>query len=303
MNRFGRVAVACAALVVASPARGIGADGTVPNETIGTPERAYVRAVDEMRSLASPAYATYTSAWHSTGLGFDFAEDDGRIQISVGVGRSFTNDRTFAASYRGADRALDYTSGTQRLIGRGRLLEPTWAGAYDILRYGLRGHPLAVASPAPAPTDADAAGSPAPVETAPADIASVAAISPLFYRVEDAGTRPCAGVGFGRALHLIARTSIQKHPLTDVILDPQTGRFCSMTFVVKESGVAGITGHYTIDFAPFGSYWLVSHGTIVIDVRLFGVAAKHTTLEWTIGDVTTPAALSDDAFVEPATSP
>lgn len=76
-----------------------------------------------------------------------------------------------------------------------------------------------------------------------------------------------------------------------------------MTFLVNRSGLAGVTGHYTIDFAPYGAYWLVADGTIEINVRVFGVSAKHTTLRWTIADFTTPSALSETTFVLPLPAP
>jgi hypothetical protein len=290
-----------------------------------------------MRALESPPYATYDSTWKSTGLGFEFDEDAGRIEIDVGAGRSFVMQRRFTAWYRATDRALELTSDTgRRLIGRGRLLEPTWAGAYELLRYGLHGETLTaataepvvaspepdlapsapgilpsgepgIAAPSPTPSAAPSAEptpDAQPTQTAEPlpNIATVSAISPFFYRVYDAGSKPCSSGGpNGHALHLVARTNVRDHPLTDVVLDPATGRFCSLTFVVKDAGLAGITGHYTIEFAPFGPYWLVSRGVIDINVRVFGIAAKHATLTWTIANLATPETLPDTAFArEPA---
>jgi hypothetical protein len=282
-----------------------------------SPDRASVQAVEAMRALVSPPYATYASNWQSTGLGFEFEQDRDRIVIDVGLGGGLSRAREYDASYRSADRALQFTSDAgDRLVGHGHLLEPTWAGAYDILRYGLRGNdpaaiatstpggafdtgaPVAVAAPTPGPSGAFAA-----LQTPPPAIGSVTAISPLYYRVFDNGTRACTGLGDGRALHLVARHDVQQHPLTDVVLDPASGRFCSMTFVLKESGLAGITGHYTIDFAPFGSYWLVSGGLIDINVRLFGIAAKHATLRWAISGVETPPSIPDETFAPPTPQP
>jgi hypothetical protein len=276
-----------------------------------------VHAVEAMRALESPPYATYASNWKSTGLGFEFEQDRNLIRIDVGFGSGFSSEQHYDASYRRADRILEFRNDAgDRLVGEGHLLEPTWAGAYDILRYGLRGTaPAAIVSPSPsgapdtsAPV-ADSAPTSGPsdaavaMQTVPPAIGSVTAISPLYYRVFDNGTRACPGLGDGRALHLVARHDIQQHPLTDVVLDPTTGRFCSMTFVLKLSGLAGLTGHYTIDFAPFGSYWLVSDGLIDINVRVFGIAAKHATLRWAISGVATPAFIPDEAFVPPTPEP
>ncbi len=280
MRGFGICAAFAAALATAPAASDARVTPVEPEDA----KRAYVRAVETMRALASPPYATYRSEWQSTGLGFDFTQDENRIVIDVGVGSTFRRARSYTAAYRGADRTLNFSDAEgERLVGRAHLLEPTWAGAYDILRYGLRGYaPDAVASESPAATDAD--------------VANVTAIAPLNYRVYDAGVRPCAALGDGRALHLVSRRGVQQHPLTDVVLDPASGRFCSMTFVVKDSGLAGVTGHYTIDFAPFGDYWLVTDGTIDVNVRFFGIAAKHATLRWTIADLATPETLPEATF-------
>jgi hypothetical protein len=300
------IGILCAA---AAPLRAQGDDAA-------SPDVAYVHAVEAMRALESPPYATYTSNWESTGLGFEFEQDRDGILIAVGFGSGLLHERRYDASYRSADRMLQFTDdASDRLVGKGHLLEPTWEGAYDILRYGLHGGEAAAIA---APTPSDAASS-APVAAAtqvPATsdaatamqsplpaIGSVTAISPRYYRVFDHGTESCPGLGNGRALHLVARHDVQQHPLTDVVLDPATGRFCSMTFVLKESGLAGITGHYTIDFAPFGSYWLVSNGSIDINVRVFGIAAKHATLHWAIADVATPASIPDAAFAPPTPEP
>jgi hypothetical protein len=300
MRRIAAFALLVASLgVVAAPAHAQTSDAT-------SPDVAYVHAVEAMRALVSPPYATYASNWESTGLGFEFEQDRDRIVIDVGLGGGLSREREYDASYRSADRALEFTNDAgDRLVGHGHLLEPTWAGAYDILRYGLRGNdPAAVATSAPSGAfDTSAPVAVAALQTPPPAIGSVTAISPLYYRVFDNGTRACAGLGDGRALHLVARHDVQQHPLTDVVLDPATGRFCSMTFVLKESGLAGITGHYTIDFAPFGSYWLVSDGLIDINVRLFGIAAKHATLHWAISGVTTPPSIPDEAFVPPTPEP
>jgi hypothetical protein len=303
------------ALVIASLCA-VGAPARAQGDDAASPDIAYVRAVEAMRALARPPYATYASNWESTGLGFEFEQDRDRILIAVGFGSGLLHERHYDASYRSADRMLQFTDdASDRLVGKGHLLEPTWEGAYDILRYGLHGGEAAAIA---APTPSDAATS-APVaaatqvpatsdaatamQTALPAIGSVTAISPRYYRVFDNGTQLCPGLGNGRALHLVARHDVQQHPLTDVVLDPATGRFCSMTFVLKESGLAGITGHYTIDFAPFGSYWLVSDGLIDINVRLFGIAAKHATLHWAIADVATPDSIPDAAFAPPTPEP
>jgi hypothetical protein len=311
MRRVATLALLVASVgALATPLRARGDDAT-------SPDVAYVRAVAAMRGVLSPPYATYASNWESTGLGFEFEQDRDRIVIAVGLGSGLSRERHYEASYRSTDRVLQFTNDEgDRLVGRGHLLEPTWAGAYDILRYGLRGNDPATVATA-APSDASATNAPAvdalpapaasdaavTLQTPPPAIGSVSAISPLYYQVFDEGTRTCAGLGDGRALHLVARHDVQAHPLTDVVLDPATGRFCSMTFVLKESGLAGITGHYTIDFAPFGAYWLVSDGLIDINVRLFGIAAKHATLHWAISDVATPPSIPDEAFVPPTPEP
>jgi hypothetical protein len=145
MGRIATFALVVASIGVQSaPAHAQTSDAT-------SPDVAYVHAVEAMRALVSPPYATYASDWESTGLGFEFEQDRDRIVIDVGLGGGLSREREYDASYRSADRALQFTTDAgDRLVGHGHLLEPTWAGAYDILRYGLRGNdPAAVATSAP----------------------------------------------------------------------------------------------------------------------------------------------------------
>ena len=267
-----------ALLCVAFPAAAHAADGERPS-----PEAAYVNAVTAMRSLDVPASVTYHSAWTSTGAGTTIVQDGKRVVVQVGIGRAFHASQTYDLSFSTGDRVITVTTATDHLSGPGsRLLDPTWAGAYDILRYGLHGEP-----PSGSPTLTPAVTAPgAPAE--PATIASVVAISPAFYRVNEGGAGACPSGDAGRVLTLTALRDAPAHPLTEVTVDATNGRFCSMRFNVNQAGLMGVTGDYEIHFAQAGSYWLVSGGFADVSARIMGIAARRVVLRWENSNITTP---------------
>jgi hypothetical protein len=239
-----------------------------------SPEQAYVTAVSTMRALAIPDIVHYRSVWTSTGGGFTIVQDGTHIAIAGGIGRAYHQAATYDVTFESSSRMITVTTPTDHLRGTGsRLLDPTWTGAYDILRYGLHGEPVAD-TPSPAPL---AASTPAPDV---ATIASVVAISPAYYHVTDAGTGACPNGDAGRVLALRPYGDAHAHPLTAVTIDARNDRFCSMRFDLNATGVLGVTGDYEIDFTDAGAYWLVSGGFADISARVMGIAAKHVVLRW-----------------------
>jgi hypothetical protein len=251
--------------------------------TTSTPEQAYVTAVQAMRALAIPAKVAYHSVWTSTGGGFAIRQDDTRVVIEGGIGRAFLQHADYDVTFASEGRIITVATPTDHLRGTGsRLLDPTWAGAYDILRYGLHGESPIVAAPAAAPAASSAplavASSPAPETTT---LGTVVAISPAFYHVTDRGSTVCSNGDPGRALALAAYSDPRAHPLTAVTIDTTNDRFCAMQFNLNETGVLGVTGDYGLTFAQTGGYWLVSGGFADISARVMGISAKHVVLHWT----------------------
>jgi ATP-dependent protease HslVU (ClpYQ) peptidase subunit len=283
-------------------------EGTALAQTAAPPEphvtpdavtavQLYARSVAAMRALETPSFVTFASAWNSAGMRFDIYRDDDRIVLAIGSGRNFSDRHDYAVAYRRADRMLALTEGSaDRFVGGSHFLDPTWAGAYDLLRYGFRGAPPSGATPQPAAT---ATASSAAIPT----IGTVTAISAAFYRVEDEGAGSCPSGAAGEVLKLTALRDPRMHPLTAVTIDAANDRFCSMRFNVNESGVYGITGNYEVHFAESAGYWLVSGGTFDLAVRVLGISAKHVALQWNNSDFATPADISATQFQTPAPAP
>ncbi len=260
----------------------------------------YARSVAAMRALDNPAFVSFTSAWESRGMRFTLTQDDDKIDLALGSGRDFADHHTYTVAYRRADRTLAITAGApERLIGQdSHFLEPTWAGAYDLLRYGMHGGPTpsAAATPTPAPI-ATPMGTPLPT------IGIVSAISAASYRVSDAGPGSCPDGTIGHVLKLTALGDPKTHPLTSVTIDLASNRFCSMRFNLNESGVVGVTGTYEVHFTERANYWLVSGGAFDVAVRVLGISARHVTLTWKNSDITTPKDVAAAQFVKPTPLP
>jgi hypothetical protein len=263
-----------------------------------TAEQRYVQAVAAMRGLENPPFLRFTSAWTSAGMRFSISSDNDRMVLALGSGRGYANAHTYAVAYRHADRMIALTQGTAgSFAGAGadsHFLDPTWAGAYDLLRYGMSGgaHPAA-SPPAPVPSATASA-------TALRTIGIVSAISAAFYHVEDDGAARCPSGSAGYALKLRALRDPQMHPLTAVTIDAANNRFCSMRFNLNDSGVFGVTGDYELHFAQTAGYWLISDGSIDVAVRFLGISARHVVLNWQNSGVTTPADISAAEFAPPA---
>jgi hypothetical protein len=255
--------------------------------TASTPEQAYVSAVTAMRALPIPAVVSYHSVWTTIGGGIRIVQSGTHVVLEGGPGRTFRSHAEYDIRYETGSRTIEVASSTDRLRGTGsRLFDPTWIGAYEILRYGLHGEPPATPPPAPA---AEATGAPKPFDTAtdPPTIASVVAISPAFYQITGDGSGVCPNGDVGRVLGLRALGDARTHPLNEVTIDVTNGLFCTMRFNLDEPGVLGVTGDYMLRFTHIGDFWLESSGVADISARVFGIAAKHVVLRWEYDGFTT----------------
>jgi hypothetical protein len=278
--RFAAVAIACM-LGIAAPAAASDADRP-------TPEAAYVAAVAAMRALDIPPYVTFHSAWTSTGAGFTIEQNGQRVVLEIGIGRAFHQHADYDLTFASAGAMITVTTPAGHLAGTGsHLLDPTWTGAYDILRYGLHGEPP-VAADIPAATPAPAS-EPSGAATAAPVIASIVAIAPAFYAVSDGGSGACPNGDAGRVLSLRAFRDPADHPLTEVTIDATNDRFCSMRFNVDRPGFESVTGDYEIHFAQAGAYWLVSGGFADVSARVMGIAARRVVLRWENSEIATPS--------------
>ncbi len=252
-----------------------------------TPEQAYVSAVAAMRALPIPAVVSYHSVWTTIGGGIRIVQNGAHVVLEGGPGRGFQSHAEYDIRFETGSRTIEVTTSTDRLRGTGsRLFDPTWIGAYEILRYGLHGEPPATPSPAPA-AEATVAPNPSGTSAEPTTIASVIAISPAFYQITGDGSGVCPNGDAGRALGLRALGDARAHPLNEVTIDVTNGLFCTMRFNLDEPGVLGVTGDYTIRFTQIGDFWLESSGVADISARVLGIAAKHVVLRWEYDGFTT----------------
>ena len=193
-------------------------------------EQYYEDAIEAMRTVPQPNYATYNVHVHISGLGFMLTrEADGKASIDLTLGdRRAKSDATFPAAYRKSDDLTSVRTPQGWGIIRSPIFNPTWSGVQDWIRYGWSGRPdSATAMPSPTP---GANGLPV--------IAAVRAMGVAFYNVSDGGAASCANGDPGHRVHLIARKDPLDHPLTDAVIDERTNRFCRVRFEMRQSIVA-----------------------------------------------------------------
>ena len=111
-------------------------------------------------------------------------------------------------------------------------------------------------------------------------IGRVQSISPGAYAIEDGPVQPCPDGSSGRHLHLTARTQPEAHPLTDVVIDDRAGRICTMRFNLVRGNAFSLTGVFDLNFGDRDDYWVVIDGNAQVVFRIFGLGAKHASMEF-----------------------
>jgi len=240
-----------------------------------SPSDAYVSALRIMQALPEPPYATFESNFQAPAMHINLAAWQGYATLYLLLNKDVVSNVSWRTEYH-ADAhltTLRTANGTQ-LVALSPIFDPTWSGAYDWLRYGLQG--------APAPASASAQQNPTGLRT----IALVTAISPGAYDVDDAGAAQCPSGSPARHLHLRARFAPEDHPLTDVIIDQTTNRFCSMRFTIGSSGlVYTMIGFMELHFGQVGKYWLVTGGNGNIAMQFFGQTYKESPITFNYSGV------------------
>jgi hypothetical protein len=245
----------------------------------------YSRALGTMKQLAQPKSMRFNVDVRATGVGVQLQEDPkSYASLVVGFGSAFTGQGDWTASYRGeSNRSIIERPHNTSLFAVSPIFNPTWLGAYDYLRYGLHGQPLPkLASPVPSATPLDGIK----------EIAVVSVVNPGAYDVSYAGNATCPSGAPGLHLRLVARTDPRAHPLTDVTVDPNTMRFCSMRFNIGNASGISLTGSFELHFGDRQGYWLVTDASSNLLFRLFGFGTKHAHLDLTYSDVEIPAVAS-----------
>lgn len=254
----------------------------------------YESALSAMNSMPEPAYVRYTIdiVGNGVGVGLDVRNDGSAgILLALAAGQ---HQKHWQADYRNADQAVRLSWGDHgHAYSHSPLFDPTWTGMHSWLKYGVQG----------APAQSGPSGPSAPPTAAPSsvpsitEIAYVTAVSAGAYNVSDAGSDKCSNGDSGYKAHLSPRSDPSAHPLTDVVIDTQTRRFCSMRFALRGgSGALNTTGFVELHFGQVGNYWLVTDGLSDIEARVFGLGFRHASITFTHANLVMPASLPEAVF-------
>lgn len=256
-------------------------------------EQYYAHAIESMRNVTQPNYATYDVRVHVTGLGFILTrEPNGKASVGLVMGdKRAKSDATFPAAYRKRDdlTSVQTADGSWGVISM-PLFDPTWNGIDDWIRYGFNGRP----------DSATAAPSPTPEPNGLPVIAAVRAMGVAFYDVNDAGAATCANGDAGHRVHLIARRDPLDHPLTDAVIDTRTNQLCFARFGMHQSIVAvGYDSTIELNIGDEDGASVVQSGKADLTMRAMGIGVKRVTMSFAYDHFAFPAVLSDEIF--PAT--
>ncbi len=222
-----------------------------------------------MRSLPKQPSETYHIHVVSQGMKFAFAPSLGELQFAVGYGAGMHPEADLDARYDPASDRVSADQNGHAYLVRIPLFNPTWAGIAAWMKYGFYG-PSADAPTAPgSPT-------PAPSPNAMRTIAEVVAVSPGAYQIDDGGAATCKNGDAGHKILLRALTDPETHPLTSVVVDVRSMRFCTMDFRLGASSALSFTGFFELNWGTVGSAWQVTDGTADFLIRALGFAAKRT---------------------------
>lgn len=252
-----------------------------------TPEQYYARALDTMNALPQPAYLTFDMDMKAGGAEIGTSCSPGAdAAFSVGWGRAMHHELHTEGEYSlsGNAAAIREEDGTY-CRDDAALFKPAWAAMHDWMRYGISQPPSSAKPPASHSTQSNSSGLPT--------IAAVTAMAPAAYDVFDHGAATCPSGTPGHALHLVAISNPDEHPLTDVVIETRTMRFCSMRFSLVDAVVAGTgaKGDMVVDFGQSNGYWSVTHGHAVLSLRMLGVSLKHFSLDMSYADMQYPTQL------------
>lgn len=241
----------------------------------------YADALVRMQSLPESPYVRYTLVATGNGVTVDIAKNpSGNVDItfSTGIGGgSASKPAQWDVTYSAASHAstVDLADGSQA-ITRMPLFDPTWAGAHDWISHGIRGNQ----SPAELPNGATPSPTDLPV------LATVTAIVPSAYDITDGGDTTCPSGSVGHALRLQARIQPATHPLREAIVDNSSGLICELNFDVRgDGGVMGMTGSAQINFENVQDRWLATDGHVYMQIRLFGLGVKHSSIDFRRVDI------------------
>ncbi len=201
---------------------------------------------------------------------FGLLHDQDETVLGMGYGKDMHNALDIAASYASQTGVRVTLDGVARHVSS-PIFNPTWSGIEDWMKYGFDGPPgksldTPVRATPTAPPDA----------TAPPTIAVVAAADPGAYRITDGGITSCEGGRPGHRLLFHALWNPDIHPLTSVVIEESTQRFCTMSFRLGASSALSFTGTFELHLGAVSEYWLVTDGTADFQFRVLGISTQHS---------------------------
>ncbi len=238
----------------------------------------YNAAISAMQGLSEPTQVRFLTSLSGSGLDVEVVKDqDGRAQINISGGRGSVV-RAYPTTFVSHTNSASVTLPTGDARSGSALFNPTWLGSRAWLERGFSNteHVVPQVTPPPSPATGEMRV-----------IAVVHSMDSGYYDVKDGGASRCDDGSVGHALFLSAKTNPATHPLSQVIIEPQTMRFCSMTFALRgTSGSIGYTGVVRLNYGSVGKYWLVRNGVIDIEARFLGFGLKHFLVEFSYNHLT-----------------
>jgi hypothetical protein len=270
----------------------------------------YRSAVLAMNAQPQPEFVAFTMTLASPDAVIYVENDNGRVEIDLSIGH-VRPPSDYSSVYRSTDAlaAIEFPDGG-RGLNRGGLFNPTWTAASFWMRYGLH-TPISVATPQPAPSASaepisSTRTSPQPPEESDVDAATgipepptiggATVFSVLNYRLSDSGLTNCPNGAPARRIHMVAYRDPDKHPLTEVSVDPTANRICAMRFQIHGGGVISYRGAIDLRFQTVGPYDLVTDGDVDIEAHALGIVHKHVSMTFTRKEFRFPPALPAGAF-------
>lgn len=249
----------------------------------------YAKAVATMDRVIQPPYITYELQAQSNSLHVGLQTTGENVWLLFQGGSAPTDWRVRHRTQDYESEVLDESNRGARYISARPFFDPTWFGAFRALRDGMVGYQnpdpqrdaLTIAEPTP---QADAS-----LHT----IAAVSVIGPSVYAVQDRGPATCSNGDPGHALHLVPRRHDPREQLSDVTVDLNSMRFCSIRFRWNTLvSTLLVEQHY----ADVGGYWVVTDGSLEGGSHLFGMRLNHFIWDYRLNNMTFPQQLPPDTF-------
>ena len=281
--------IAIAALLLAAPSAGFADTPTASDEQL------YADTIATMRDLPEPPYLTFVTNVTLRGdITTELLSNHGVAVFRIWGGKGKAQGKgqssaSWPTSHRSSDDLGSVANTSQsHLLAYSPIFNPTWTGAYDWLRFGVKGPPRTPKSSPQPSTESDKH-----LKT----IGYVKALGPSAYRISAANAALCPGGQEGRHLQLVARRGdVWVHPLTEVTIDLISRRFCSMLFHAPVNGGGGVS-FAELHFGIVQGYWVTTKVDFEWrDYGQFGIGGHRSEWHVTYDEMRFPDTIDDALF-------